>query len=86
MKNLIYIFILLGLVSCKKDIKITKTKDWIYTEEKLADGSTIYKEERVENNNLKKKKISPFSFDDVDKIEMLSYPSRTMWDTIKANN
>jgi hypothetical protein len=80
MKNLIYLFVLLGLVSCKKGNIETKTKNWVYTEEKLDDGTVLYTEERVEEIEPKKQKTPIISFDEINKVEILSYPSRMDWD------
>lgn len=93
MKKLLFIFVLFLFFGCKKEEviskkkivfkrekKITKTKDWIYTEEKQPDGTIIYTEERVqEKDTINYSKIK-FPFNKIKKIEFLSYPNRMFWD------
>jgi hypothetical protein len=83
MKKIIYIFFLLGLFSCKKEVKVTKTKDWIYTVEKQADGTILYTEERVEEKDTINYSKIKFPFDKIKKVEFLSYYNRIMWDERK---
>lgn len=86
MRKTIYIFFLLGLFSCKKEVKVTKTKDWIYTEEKRADGTILYTEERVEEKDTINYSKIKFPFDKIKKVEFLSYYNRIMWDERKDRN
>lgn len=76
----------MGLFSCKKEVKVTKTKDWIYTEEKRADGTILYTEERVEEKDTINYSKIKFPFDKIKKVEFLSYYNRIMWDERKDRN